>query len=122
MLHAIIRDPGRQDRPMREPTAGSEFNLEHKAIAASAALRKQYSAKGIRRNIGNPVAECCFVERLVFEMNNRVDRQRKFIHQLAGKAEEAASAEIVLESLLASLFLAAEYRHRLRAMLDKNQS
>ena len=59
------------------------------------------------------VAEC-----RVPEINARVDRQRQLIEQLAREGNDVTSAEIMLDSLLLSLFLAAEERHRLRATLN----
>ena len=56
-------------------------------------------------------------ERRVSEINGRVDRQRQLVEQLAAEGHDITSAKIVLDSLIISLFLAAEDRHRLRAMI-----
>ena len=64
------------------------------------------------------LTELAIAERRVLEINTRVGRQRQIIKQLAGAGKDITSAEIMLDSLLVSLFLAAEDRHRLRAMLN----
>ena len=64
------------------------------------------------------LTELAVAERRVPEINARVDRQRQLIEQLAREGNDITSAEIMLDSLLLSLFLAAEERHRLRAMLN----
>ena len=64
------------------------------------------------------LAELAVAERRVPEINACVDRQRQLIERLAREENDITSAEIMLDSLLLSLFLAAEERHRLRAMLN----
>ena len=60
--------------------------------------------------------ELAVAELQVPEINACVDRQRQLIEQLAAEGHDITSAQIVLDSLLISLFLAAEDRHRLRAV------
>ena len=64
------------------------------------------------------LTELAVAERRVPEINAHVDRQRQLIERLAREGNDITSAEIMLDSLLLSLFLAAEERHRLRAMLN----
>ena len=56
-------------------------------------------------------------ERRVTEINANLVHQRGLIEQLAEAGEDITSAEIMLDSLLVSLFVAAEDRHRLRALM-----
>ena len=60
-------------------------------------------------------------ERRVPEINACVDLQRQVIKQLAGAGRDTTSAQIMLDSLIVSLFLAAEERHRLRALVDAKE-
>ena len=62
--------------------------------------------------------ELAVAERRVSEINALVDRQRQLLEQLAREENDITSAEIMLDSLLLSLFLAAEERHRLRAIVN----
>jgi hypothetical protein len=64
------------------------------------------------------LGELAAAERRVPEINECVDRQRQLIGQLGCRGDDTTSAEIMLDSLLLSLFLAAEERHRLRAILN----
>jgi hypothetical protein len=64
------------------------------------------------------LTELAVAERRVSEINALVGHQRQFIEQLARVGNDVISAEIMLDSLLLSLFLAAEERHRLNAMLN----
>ena len=57
-------------------------------------------------------------ERRVPELNDCVNRQRQLVKQLASAGKDVTSAQIMLDSLIVSLFLAAEERHRLRVMLN----
>jgi hypothetical protein len=54
----------------------------------------------------------------VLEINEQIERQRRLIEELAFQGHDVASAQVVFESLLISLSLAVQDRHRLRAMLD----
>ena len=67
------------------------------------------------------LAELAVAERRVPEINACVDCQRRLIKQLASAGKDVTSAQITLDSLLVSLFLAAEDRHRLRAMLNAKE-
>jgi hypothetical protein len=67
------------------------------------------------------LSELAVAERLVPEINACVDRQRQLIKQLASAGKDVTSAQIMLDSLVVSLFLAAEDRHRLRAMLNAKE-
>lgn len=82
---------------------------------------------GKRGTLGNAVltkpddkalAELAAAERRVSEISTRIDRERQFIQQLVSAGNDVTSAEIVLDSLVLSLFLAAEDRHRLRKTLS----
>ena len=85
---------------------------------ASPASLSQASEKRGELESDAILTELAVAERRVPEINARVDRQRQLIEQLAREGNDITSAEIVLDSLLLSLFLAAEERHRLRAMLN----
>ena len=67
------------------------------------------------------LAELAVAERRVPEINACVDYQRRLIKQLASAGKDVTSAQITLDSLLVSLFLAAEDRHRLRALLNAKE-
>jgi hypothetical protein len=60
--------------------------------------------------------ELAAAESQVSEINARLNRQHQLVEQLAAQGHDITSAKIVLDSLLLSLFLAAEDRHRLRTM------
>ena len=64
------------------------------------------------------LAELTMAERRVADINACIDRQRQLVKKLAGSGKDITSAEIMLDSLLLSLFLAAEDRHRLRTILN----
>lgn len=64
------------------------------------------------------LAELALADHRVPEINANVELQRRVIKQLAEAGKDTTSAEIMLDSLLVSLFLAAEHRHRLRALLQ----
>ena len=76
---------------------------------------------GPQRAEQRALAELAVAERRVPEINACVDRQRRLIKQLASAGKDVTSAQITLDSLLVSLFLAAEDRHRLRAMLNAKE-
>ena len=67
------------------------------------------------------LAELAVAERRVPEINASVDCQRQLIKRLASAGKDVTSEQIMLDSLIMSLFLAAEDRHRLRAMLNKKK-
>jgi hypothetical protein len=67
------------------------------------------------------LSELAVAERRVPEINTCVDRQRQLIKQLASAGKDVTSAQIMLDSLVVSLFLAAEDRHRLRAILNTKE-
>ena len=64
------------------------------------------------------LAELTMAEHQVADINACIDRQRQLVKKLAGSGKDTTSAEIMLDSLLLSLFLAAEDRHRLRTILS----
>ena len=64
------------------------------------------------------LTELAVAERRVAEINALVDRHRQLFERSAREGSDITSAEIMLDSLLLSLFLAAEERHRLRATLN----
>jgi hypothetical protein len=55
------------------------------------------------------------------ELHARIDRQRQIIEELAIEGHDITSAQIILDSLLVSLFLHVQERHRLRATLNRHQ-
>jgi hypothetical protein len=55
-------------------------------------------------------------ERRVPEVNALIDRQRELIEQLHQQGVDLTSAKIVLDSLIVSLSLYVQDRHRLRSM------
>jgi hypothetical protein len=57
-------------------------------------------------------------ERRVPEVNALIDRQRRLIEDLELHGTDLTSAKIVLDSLLVSLSLYVQDRHRLRATLN----
>jgi hypothetical protein len=57
-------------------------------------------------------------ERRVIEGNALVESHRKLIEKLAFEGRDIASAQIVFDSLLISLSLHVQDRHRLRSMLN----
>jgi len=57
-------------------------------------------------------------ERRVPEVNALIDQQRQLIEELELHGIDLTSAKIVLDSLLLSLLLYVQDRHRLRAMLN----
>jgi hypothetical protein len=75
-------------------------------------------ASSAAARIAVAITEWEATERLVSELNKRVDHQRQLIEQLARQGHEIISAEIVLESLIASLSLAGDHWHRLCAILN----
>jgi len=61
-------------------------------------------------------------ERRVPEVNALIDRQRQLIEELELHGTDLTSAKIVLESLLVSLSLYVQDRHRLRATLNSGRA
>jgi hypothetical protein len=57
-------------------------------------------------------------ERRVAEVNALIKRQRQLIEKLGYEGRDITSAQIVFDSLLVSLFLHVQDRHRFRAMLN----
>ena len=64
------------------------------------------------------LAELAEAEYRVPEINARIDGQRRRIEALAFEGHDITSAQLVLDSLLMSLFLCIEERQRLRAILN----
>jgi hypothetical protein len=58
-------------------------------------------------------------ERRVPEVNALIDRQRQLIEELEQHGVDLTSAKIVLDSLLLSLSLSVQDRHRLRITLNR---
>ena len=63
-------------------------------------------------------AQLAEAERRVPEVNALIDRQRQHIEELDQHGIDLTSAKIVLDSLLVSLSLYVQNRHRLRATLN----
>jgi hypothetical protein len=57
-------------------------------------------------------------ERRVAESNALIERQRQLIEKLGYDSHDITSAQIVFDSLLVSLSLHVQHRHRLRAILN----
>jgi hypothetical protein len=64
------------------------------------------------------LAELAEAEYRVPEINAQIDAQRRLIEALAFEGHEITSAQLVLDSLLTSLFLCIEERQRLRSILN----
>jgi hypothetical protein len=62
--------------------------------------------------------ELAEAERRVPETNALIDRQRELIEELEGDGIDFTSAKIVLDSLLVTLSLCVQDRHRLRTSLN----
>jgi hypothetical protein len=71
---------------------------------------------------GDAMTELADAECRVSEMNACIDRQRQHMEELAAEGHDITSAQIILDSLLISLYLSVESRHRLRTMLDSRKS
>jgi hypothetical protein len=61
-------------------------------------------------------------ERRVSEMNAFIDMQRQQMEELGAEGHDITSAQIILDSLMISLYLSVESRHRLRTLLDSRDS
>ncbi|HMF22934.1 MAG TPA: hypothetical protein VKG24_12510 [Pseudolabrys sp.] len=61
-------------------------------------------------------------ERRVPEVNALIDRQRQVIEELDLHGIDLTSAKIVLDSLLVSLSLYVQHRHRLRARMNSGRA
>jgi hypothetical protein len=70
----------------------------------------------VRNNLA--LAALAEAERRVSEINKRIEGQRQLIEELACEGHDFASAKVVFDSLLISLSLAVQDRHRLRAVPD----
>ena len=68
--------------------------------------------------INRKAAQLAEAERRVPEVNALIDRQRQLIEDLELHGVDLTSAKIVLDSLLVSLSLYVQDRHRLRAALN----
>jgi hypothetical protein len=64
------------------------------------------------------MSELLEAERRVAEVNALIERQRQLIEELGYEGRDITSAQIVFDSLLVSLFLHVQDRHRFRAMLN----
>ena len=64
------------------------------------------------------LAELAEAEYRVPEINAQIDAQRRLIEALAFEGHDITSAQLVLDSLLMSLFLCIEERQRLRSILN----
>jgi hypothetical protein len=57
-------------------------------------------------------------ERHITESNAAIEQQRQLIEKLAGDGDDVTSAQIVFDSLLITLSLHLQDRHRLRGSLN----
>ena len=64
------------------------------------------------------LAELAEAEYRVSKINARIDAQRQLIEALAFEGHDISSGQLVLDSLLISLFLCVEERERLRSILN----
>ena len=91
------------------------------SVARPAGPRKVYDTQAEYESVATfahrALTELALAERRVPEINAHVELQRDLIKRLADAGKDITSAETMLDSLLLSLFLAAEDRHRLRALL-----
>ena len=70
----------------------------------------------------NRMMELLEAEWRVAECNALVERQRKLIEGLGYEGHDTSSAQIVFDSLVASLSLHVQSRHRLRSTLNAETS
>ena len=63
------------------------------------------------------LAELAEAEYRVSKINARIDAERQLIEALAFEGQDISSGQLVLDSLLISLFLCVEERERLRVTL-----
>jgi hypothetical protein len=63
----------------------------------------------------SPLAE---KDRQVRDLHARIDHQQRLIENLAIEGHDTTAAQIILDSLLISLYLQVQDRHRLSAMLS----
>jgi hypothetical protein len=68
------------------------------------------------------LAELAEAEYRVPEINAQIDAQRRLIEALAFEGHDITSAQLVLDSLLMSLFLCIEERQRLRLILNTKRA
>ena len=87
------------------------------SVASPAILSQAFEKRGELESDAI-LTELAVAGHRVPEINARVDHQRLLIEQLRREGNDTTSAEIVLDSLLLSLFLAAEERHRLGVILN----
>jgi hypothetical protein len=66
--------------------------------------------------------ELAEAERLVPEINALIDHQRELIEKLAEHGFDITSAKIIFDSLLVSLSLYVQDRHRLRSLLNARRA
>ena len=58
-------------------------------------------------------------DRQVRDLHARIDHQRRIIEKFAIEGHDTTAAQIILDSLLISLYLQVQDRHRLSAMLSR---
>lgn len=68
------------------------------------------------------ITELAEAERHVSAMNAFIDTQRQHMEELGAEGHDITSAQIILDSLMISLYLSVESRHRLRTILDSRES
>ena len=66
----------------------------------------------------HPVAKLVHVEWGVREINELIDRQRKFVEELQESRSDLTSAKIILDSLIVTLALHLQERDQLHAMFN----
>jgi len=93
------------------------YTTDTHSVARAVSRSNGYEKRAAPESVGKAFAELALAEHRVSEINTHVEFQRRLIRQLADAGQDITSAQITLDSLLVSLFLAAEDRHRLRALV-----
>lgn len=109
-------------KPLGARADARTVTIETGSVARPTSLNQASEKLGeVERSDDRTLTELAVAEHRVSEINASVDRQRQLIKQLTGAGKDITSAQIMLDSLIVSLFLAAEDRHRLRAILNTKE-
>jgi hypothetical protein len=109
-------------KPFGARTEASTATIETGSLARPTNLNQVPEKLGaLERSDDRVLTDLAVAERRVLEINACVDSQRQLIKRLVDAGKDSTSAQIMLDSLIVSLFLAAEDRHRLRAILNAEE-
>lgn len=100
---------------MRKPLIN---NLVNCCAAIIAELPGRFYGGTMQLAYKQLVTELAEAGRRVLEFNAHVDEQRQLIEKLAAERQDITSAQTVFDSLLISVFLYVQERHRLYMMLN----